>query len=236
MQLLGVSVLLLAACGRLGFESRLADPDAGVGQDTMLDSPSFCMSDPCTLVLPQCGCPSGKACHRTGATTDTRECVAEGTATADELCGEDVDCVGGHLCAAQSANSGRCHLYCAGDADCAPGLSCAQLTEGVGVGLCGSACTLDAGCPAGSTCKVVLAFDFDSAAPVAVPLCGDPTGGGSGAGCGSSLECAADLFCDDAGVCRPMCRFDGTLDCTTGSCTNPLAPINLGGVGHGFCR
>jgi hypothetical protein len=230
-------LLLLAACGRLGFESRLGDTDGSVvPQDgSMPDDATFCMSDPCTLV-PQCGCPSGMACHRTGATTETRGCVAEGSAGPDDPCSVDVECTGGHVCVAQAVDSGRCHRYCASDTDCAPGLACANLVEGVGVGLCGSTCSLASGCPAGSACKVILAVDFDSAGPVAVPLCGDPGGAGAGAGCGSSLDCAAGLFCDDGGVCRPMCRFDGTLPCTSGACTDPLAPIKLGGVVHGFCR
>ena len=42
------------------------------------------------------------------------------------------------------------------DADCAIGLECAGSDEGVGIGFCGSACTLAGGCPAGAPCKVVL--------------------------------------------------------------------------------
>jgi hypothetical protein len=233
----GVLFLLLAACGRLGFEARSGTPDtdAPIAGDAAVDA-EVCISDPCTLVLPQCGCPEGKACHRTGATTETRDCVTEGTARADELCGGDDECVAGHVCIAQAVDSGRCHLYCAADSDCPPGKDCADLVEGVGVGICGSACTLEGGCPGNIACKVVLSIDFDSAGPVAFPLCADPNGAASGATCGSSLDCAGGLFCDDAGVCRPMCRFDGTLDCAAGTCTEALAPIVLGGVTHGFCR
>ena len=229
-------LLLLAACGRLGFEARSGTSDAmGDAQVDAVDA-ELCISDPCTLVSPQCGCKPGEACHRTGPTTETRGCVPEGSALADEVCSVDVDCAAGLVCVAQAVDSGRCHRYCAGDADCPSGLGCAQLVEGVGIGLCGSTCTLDGGCPAGTACKVVLSNDFDSAGPVALPLCAEPAGSGAGTNCQSSLDCAPGVFCDEGGVCRTMCRFDGTLDCAAGTCTAALAPIVMGGVDHGFCR
>lgn len=234
-----VVVVVLVACGRLEF-ARAPELDGGGAPDTMRDpdSGALCAEPVCKLVLDQCGCATGQACQRVGATTDERGCIAEGTAGPSEVCTTDAQCVAGHACIALRAGEGRCQPYCASDADCAGASACANLVEGVGIGMCGAACTPGSGCPPGSACKVMLALDFDSAEPVAVAFCDTPSGGSVGASCGSSLDCTAGLFCDvsASGQCRPMCRFDGMLDCPSGACSTVDAPIVLGGITYGVCR
>jgi hypothetical protein len=234
-----VVVLVSAACGRIGFGIAENSSDGGRdgGRDGVMiddDGALVCGESPCRLVLDQCGCGAGQACQRVGATTDERACIANGTAPADGACSLDLDCVAGHACVGSGA--GRCQRYCASDADCGQGLECAQLLEGVGIGFCGSTCTLDGGCLGADTCKVIFAFDFDASEPVAAPVCQPATGATTGTACSNSLECAPGLICDpNATVCRPLCRFDGSLDCTSGACTLTVAPIVLGGVEHGIC-
>jgi len=231
-----VLVLAIAACGRLDFTSR--PPDADVATPDVLDvDAGFCDQSPCKLVPDQCGCEVGQACQRVGATTDERACIAEGTVTLDGICTSGAECVAGHACIAVRDGLGRCMEYCAGDSDCSTGIACANLIEGVGIGFCGSPCTLASGCVIGMTCKVLLAYDITATGPVAVPICDIPTGASTGASCSSGLDCAAGLFCDvtGSGQCRPLCRFDGMLDCTTGTCSTVDAPIMLGGVTHGVC-
>jgi hypothetical protein len=224
------------ACGRLEFSSD-PRPDSRTPDDSPVVDAGVCAEVPCRLVEEQCGCADGKACQRTGATTDERSCIAAGTAAADEACALDAECAAGLACVAVLGTEGRCQRYCAGDGDCAPGLQCAELVEGVGIGICGSACTLDGGCPVGEACKIELVFDFDSANVVAFPVCVPPAGNAAGNGCSLSTECAAGLICDlTPGTCGAMCRFDGSLPCATGTCTSVEAPILLGGLEHGVCR
>jgi hypothetical protein len=230
------AALLLLGCGRLDFESQ-PRADGGVTVDSPADGAAFCQATPCKLTLDQCGCPGGQACQRTGATTDERGCIAEGTAAPDEPCSLDAECVAGYACINFLGGSGRCQRYCAGDADCGPGLECAQLVEGVGIGLCGSTCTLTGGCPGTDACKVLLANDFDTVGAAAVPACVPPAGATAGTTCNSTIECAAGLFCDlTPHVCSPMCAFDGSLNCASGACTRVEAPIFLAGIEYGVCR
>jgi len=231
-----------AASDAGGADAQVADADVGdadISDADVADAPSDagpdCVADPCVIVLPQCGCRTGEMCQRTGATTDERGCVPEGSIAADEVCPLDAECVPGHACLAMPTGSPRCHQYCDDDTDCAPGLECASYDEGVGIGVCGSTCTLEGGCPGGATCKVVLAYDFDSANPVALPVCAAPGAAADGDPCATSIDCAAGLHCDGAN-CRPMCRQDGSLPCASGTCQADLAIIRLGNVEHGFCR
>jgi hypothetical protein len=228
-------VAMLVACGRHHFDVVDSVSDARNADSAMPDADVPCAQSPCQLVLPQCGCGSGLMCQRTGATTETRGCVTIGTIGADGACSVDADCIPGYLCVNFGGPISRCHAYCEQDGDCASGLQCAGYFEGVGTGMCGSTCTLEGGCPSGTACKVPLAGDFDSAGPAPTPTCADPSGANAGAGCTTSMDCAAGLFCDN-GVCAPMCRMNGTLPCVSGTCVQPLAPIFLANVEHGVCR
>jgi hypothetical protein len=203
-----------AACGRLEFTNEHR-PDSRTPDGQPAVDAAFCAESPCSIV-DKCGCESGQACQRTGATTDERSCITAGAATADEACSLDAECAAGFACVAVLGLEGRCQGYCAGDGDCATGLQCAELTEGVGIGICGSTCTLEGGCPVGNACKVELVVDFDSADAVAFPVCVPPAGGGVGTAC--------------------KCRFDGSLPCATGTCMQVEALIFLGSVEHGVCR
>jgi len=231
-------LVALAGCGRVNYEpiADASDDSVDAADGAVVIDAGPCSATPCEILLPQCGCASNQMCQRTGATTDERGCVPLGTVTRDNVCMLDSACEPGHLCLANTTNAGACHLYCNDDADCAPGIECAKYDEGVGLGVCGSACTLEGGCPAGTACKVNLTFDFNTAGGVALPFCGDPGGGPAGAACGSAQDCAAGTFCDEMGVCRTMCRQDGSLLCATGTCTDAIVPIRLDNMLHGFCR
>lgn len=232
-------LIALTACGRINYD-RIGEPDDGGidgTPDTVIgDDAPACVADPCVLLLPQCGCADTQMCQRTGATTEERTCVARGSVPVDQGCTLDALCVPGHACLAYTATMGSCHLYCDDDTDCAVGLECARYDEGVGVGVCGSACTLDGGCGAGNACRVNLVFDFDSGGGVALPMCAPSAGAAIGQACVGGVDCAAGAFCDEMGICRAFCRKDGSLPCATGTCTDPIVPVRLGNVLHGFCR
>lgn len=214
--------------GETAVDAGLAAPDAGAA-----DAGPPCSEAPCRLVSPQCGCAAGSACQRTGATTDVRMCVREGAALFMEECANDAACTAGHACLTVGTPTGVCQTYCYTDADC-PGTSCGRLVEGTDVGVCGTTCVIGSGCPTGFVCKVILANDIDSAGPVAAAVCADSSGGGIGATCTSSLDCAGGLFCDDR--CRALCPMGGP-PCPPGeACVAVLAPITLGGVSYGVCR
>lgn len=208
--------------------------DATVAPDAPPDA-AVCSESPCRLVVPQCGCPAELMCQRVGATSDVRGCIATGTLPPDALCSNDGQCVPGYACLTADGVTGRCHRYCAGDGDCSSGLACAKYIEGSTVGVCGSSCTLESGCPVGSACKVLLLVDLDSTEPVVAPTCTDQVGASAGAPCTSSFDCAPGLFCD-ADVCRSLCPLAMTTPCTTGTCMPVIVPIVLGGVEHGVCK
>jgi len=89
------------------------------------------------VVLPNSGCPDGRACQP--GMDGTLSCVGAGTAAVGESCGGSVGCVPGTGCYGMSADDLHCIAYCLlATPDCATGTTCTAQAAvvGGGYGLC----------------------------------------------------------------------------------------------------
>ena len=201
-----------------------------------------CDEDPCKLVAPQCGCPSGEKCTLDAA--GERACGPSGTAAFNAECGA-TDCVEGAICLGE-ASVGYCAPFCAADTDCDGTNICAvKLGDGNGgtipnVSMCSSSCNLAsaAGCPTGLGC--ILARE-DAGAERFFTMC-------FAAGTATSGSCA-----NNPGICAPGygCYNDGTGDkcfqncnvaspqCNTGTCgpiqDELMQQVTVNGFSLGAC-
>jgi len=140
-------VLVLSACGRLGYEplgstagdSGISDPgtgDSGISDPGTSDSgtsdpgisdagtsdgdmlPVTCVDQLCDL-WPQCGCDSGQKCDVDGL--GNRSCSIAGPALQSESCDSSADCIAGTSCSQMSdwpASLTVCFQFCNVDSDC----------------------------------------------------------------------------------------------------------------------
>lgn len=225
--------------GDLDGDARVVDArpglDGGPGPDAAVVA--------CTLV-PQGGCPAGRACDLLGASGDTtcREVTTAGTA--DDRCASATQCAIGWSCL-ETQGDGSCLALCASDGHCAPtaGSRCLiQLRDSGGQPIpgaryCTQACTPQtaAGCPAGWNCVVSDDGGGD------VTSC-QPSGvGGQGDACGEIADCAAGYTCVVRGStlsCQRHCRVGVSGSCASfagTACAGFSSPHVIAGVEWGVC-
>lgn len=203
-----------------------------------------CDEDPCKLVAPQCGCPTGSACTVDGP--GSRACVEEGPAGEGEPCNEATFCEAGTICVGYATDLTSCSTYCNTDADCqGPGAKCAiDLTDSGGVTLCSQSCELVTaqGCALpGTSCQIGLT---DTDEPFT--LCAPSGAGVAQAPCADTGECAPGFVClptETAGdLCFEWCNVasSGTCPPELPTCTGLDAaegtPLVIGTVHYGVCN
>jgi hypothetical protein len=164
-----ICVVLLAACGRVGYgssrdasgsaDTRVSEMDSSPAEDgsvvlvpdasvdapsdawAALDDAGACAESPCRVLSPQCGCAPGAGCAP--EVDGTRVCSPRGVAGEGALCVTSADCAPGLNCGKFGGREppGTCVRYCGSAADCASGGSCTQLSPPVaGLGLCALDC------------------------------------------------------------------------------------------------
>lgn len=212
----------------------------GGGGDAGVDGP-VCSEAPCKLVPPQCGCPDGEGCVLVGV--GKPGCVAAGTKVAGEACGVDL-CAPGFVCQGlKNQKTPTCHQLCESDGDCgtlAGKCAIALLTDagGLGVKVCSDDCNpvTNAGCPAGTACRIVKA----PADPVVFAVCLDAGAGQQGDTCAKPTDCEPGFQCvlPAPDVCAQFCVV-ASPTCDPGTTCHTfeiaaLAPV-IGGVEYGLC-
>jgi hypothetical protein len=244
-----LSSLFLAACGFGDDRTGALDPDPDAGES--IDAPPSPIDAPptdapiaaCTLV-PQSGCPAGRACDLTGTGGETtcREITAQGMA--DDTCAGASQCAAGYTCV-DTEDEGSCLELCASDGDCAPanGSRCViELEDAGGQPIpggtyCTQACSPQtaSGCPAAWNCLVL--DDAGGDATRCIPAGADT----QDVPCNSVLECAAGYTCvnhDNTRTCQRNCRVGvaGTCNAFPGTaCGGFASPHVIAGVEWGVC-
>jgi hypothetical protein len=240
----------VVGCGFGDDRLRGVDPDAGVADaaSTSIDARPGADAAPspdappaaCSLV-PQSGCPGGRACDfGTGGSHVCRDVTVPGTT--DDTCAGATQCAAGYSCISTSGSS-SCLELCAVDGDCAPatGSRCViDVVDGNGQPIpggtyCSQACNprSSAGCPSAWNCAL-----FDDAAGDYTRCVAAGTGT-QGATCTSLLSCAPGYDCvshDGVTTCLRNCRLGVTGDCAAGlSCRGFAGGLVVGSVEWGVC-
>jgi hypothetical protein len=202
----------------------------GQGGDDLM-----CEEDPCRVMAPQCGCPSGEKCTLQPGIY-VRGCREAGTGAHGEVCTSDADCAPGTYCMLLGGHR-VCRDFCESDTDCAaPGGRC-QLDISFNMGdemWCSDNCDpiTNNGCP-GSKCELLL--DENDAW---YTVCIGAGTGVQGTPCTSLNDCAAGYSCLDVGGdsrCRQWCDVSAP-SCNTGTCLSFQAPApTIGGTEYGGC-
>jgi hypothetical protein len=200
------------------------------------DAP-VCAESPCELVMPQCGCDTGKQCSVVGA---NRKCVSSGIVAEGQSCSGNLACAPGLICVAITAGVSTCQQFCGADADCAAGALCTKtLSDGSGgkisgVKLCSRNCNPvgSVGCPvAGTACQLEME---SSAAMRYFTDCVSSGNKTAGQSCDPTVgDCAPGYLCTASGhgnSCLLYCDPASQTVCPT--CTSLMsaggAPLSYG--------
>jgi hypothetical protein len=241
-----------------------ADPNAPDADPNAADA-NGCDQQPCSLI-PQCGCSGGMVCDLDSANLDTgatdcRAVNSPGTDTSSCVIAEQ--CAAGYTCLGPSGGA-QCRRYCDGDPDCAGagslcalnvvfGSPAANVCWGPNPEDCAKVCTKSCDptatapptCPSGFGCYIY----GDGAGGDLTDCTKAPTsGGGVGATCQYSEDCAAGNIClitagddctttdGDPGACScfQTCKYGQAGQC--GTCSNLNPAIVIGGVTYGYCQ
>ena len=217
--------------------------DAGVGDADVGDAgteetdggPVEC-DEPCRLVAPQCGCPSGRGCYP-NSDLSAVSCEPAGTTPERETCTGAVNsCQPGLGCAVYDSGN-LCIRFCEEDEDCTggPGSFCARVLSGVsGQEACTFSCNLvDQNCPSGFRCEPgTIPPETARTATDCIEVEGSAAGG-NGDDCSTFRDCQPGFSCA-SGQCLAYCRF-GTSCPSGGPCSELSPAIVIGGEEFGVC-
>ncbi len=189
----------------------------------------------CTLV-PQAGCPSGKACDvadlATGSTT-CRDVVSPGTE--GDTCTTAKECEPGYTCIG-SASTAACVRFCKDHSQCvAPGGVCTENIDTITY--CTANCDplTSAGCPGDWGCH----FEYDGGLARYYTNCVPSGPGGQGAACITDHDCQQNFSCvnvDGQTACLKNCNDSANSGGGGGtSCNGLTPPATLGAVQYGVC-
>lgn len=213
--------------GGMGGAGNTSTTDSGMGG--MLPP---CDEDPCKLLPPQCGCPSGEMCTINGS-TGGRVCAPEGTAAIGEVCGgtSGVNCAPGALCVSLGGGTptiSTCRAFCTDDNQCAGfgGLCALQLQDAqmnpIPDKMCSENCDLvtNSGCTVPDTKCWILS---DAGPPQRFFTgCGNAGTGTLGTACTEEHDCAPGFGClsftDGNNNMREECCRWTTLNNGTPTC------------------
>ncbi len=203
------------------------------GQDDAGTDAGVC-DDPCGLV-PQCGCPAGRACYPDNGLT-TVSCQPAGTVGEGEVCGGPVNsCAPGLLCV-RYTDTFLCIRVCSEDGDCVggDGSLCARELSG-GFDACTFSCDLvDQDCAEGFRCEPGrVPPSTEQNATDCIQQVGSPTGGFGDACSSTTQDCAPGYSCAN-GQCLPYCRLGDA--CPGGNPCAELSPlVRIGEQEFGVC-
>ncbi|MBO6939037.1 MAG: hypothetical protein JJ863_28975 [Deltaproteobacteria bacterium] len=214
------------------------NPDAGLGDAGPADGgepDAAVCEEPCRLIAPQCGCPSGRGCYPNGDLTAV-SCEAAGTTPEREVCTGAVNsCEPGMGCVVYPT-ANLCIRFCENDADCTggPGSFCARVLSGGGQEACTFSCDLtEQNCPSGFRCEPgTIPPATARTATDCIEVEGSASGG-AGDSCSSFRDCLPGFTCA-SGQCLEFCRF-GTSCPSGGPCSELSPAIVIGDQEFGAC-
>jgi hypothetical protein len=206
----------------------------GVGNGGQGGGDPTCSEQPCKLLAPQCGCPTGEHCMNNDS---VRSCQpATGEKSPSDSCSGN-ECAAGSVCADNLTGAPMmCHQYCYLDEHCeAPGGAC-QLQGGVG--LCTHNCDplTATGCLAtGTKCDATLGADM-----VPHTLCTGAGDGVQGDLCVETSECAEGLGCllvtgQADKSCLTWCDVADPVCPENLDCENFDPALTIGDIEYGVC-
>ena len=198
---------------------------------------AMCSEDPCKLVAPQCGCPTGEKCTWNAG---VRSCAPDGDVGEGESCG---NCQAGMLCVGfPGANT--CKRFCNTDNDCpaGPGSICVlEINDPNDVPYpqmwCSDNCdpVTGTGCPATAGCELLRT----ETSPW-FTVCEGAGSGTQGASCTDFQDCAPGYGCfQDPNTLMNFCLRYTNVDspqCPNGTTLAELnPPAVIGTVTYGVC-
>jgi len=245
MKRLGLAFLIVACAGLSTF---CVDPiyetssssSSGSSSSATSSTGQMCSEQPCKLVAPQCGCPSGQMCT-TSDVNGTRTCIVAGAQQVGQACSPSNDCVPGSRCSGTPKS--LCRSFCSVDSDCTPpGGACLVdiVPLAPGVSVCTQNCdpTTNEGCSVtGFGCQA----QRDPTSGKAFTICLED----SGAGTQNSLcqadvgNCAPNFDCVSVGggpySCVRWCKV--AQGCAGGlQCVHFAPPMLIGSTEYGTCE
>jgi hypothetical protein len=255
------ALLLLAACIRLGFDGEpvpsfgedgpsavdstgsgdssfgvegvidLGQADLKLTQDLPHPDLPPCDESPCRLVLPQCGCPKGKACLRLA--TNQLICGEAGNVAPYQPCVGAEDCVAGHTCWVVSPSpQGVCTPYCKTTAECGNTLPVCLL--GPTYGVCLPGCDpVGQNCAGGMACILTNGTDAFGVSHAGTS-CAQAGSGQPGDSCTSVTHCAAGMQCIGQ-KCHAICQVGGAKCAANKTCAKLTPAMKIAGKEYGAC-